>query len=386
MKMIYVRILAWQPPVCKLQMVTYLPQSFKFRNAVSAQKSTIHQLIFCDCYSVLRRWWSQLVLDFEGRCRYNDRVNVFSSCWNSRRHKDGGTMCDEIRELGFEYIEASHGLSLSMMPGLLKAVDEKRIKVAGVHNFCPAPMEVPGDVPDAYPYTSHRPEVRERAMRLTQETLLVAARLGARYVVLHMGNVELMKGSHPTRVLERMLRNEWVGSKEYARRKGELVRRRARLAPLYYERAREALHILSEKAKELNLVLGVEGRSHFEQVPGEWEMPRLLAEFATNPHVRYWHDFGHIQRKHNLLLLNHDQYLQELRPYLYGGHVNDVQWPSRDHRAPFLGGCVDFDHLLPAYFTREMPLTWELSSSVTAEQIRSVKGRWDALVAGLGKG
>ena len=37
-------------------------------------------------------------------------------------------MCDEIRELGFEYIEASHGLSLSKLPGLLKAVDGGRIR------------------------------------------------------------------------------------------------------------------------------------------------------------------------------------------------------------------------------------------------------------------
>ena len=109
-------------------------------------------------------------------------------------------------------------------------------------------------------------------------------------------------------------------------------------------------------------------------------MPRLMAEFAENPHVRYWHDFGHIQRKHNLLLLNHDQYLRELKPHLYGAHVNDVQWPSRDHRAPFQGGCVDFDHLLPAYFTQSMPLTWELSSSVTRENILEAKQRWDALV------
>ena len=292
-------------------------------------------------------------------------------------------MCDEIRELGFEYIEASHGLSLTMLPGLLKAVDSKRIRVAGVHNFCPAPIEVQGDVPDAYPFTSHRPEVRERALRLTMETLQVAARLEARYVVLHMGNVELMKGIHPTQELERKLRNEWVGSKEYARSKGELVRRRTRQAPIYYERARDVLHTLAEKAAKLNLVLGVEGRSHFEQVPGEWEMPRLMAEFADNPHVRYWHDFGHIQRKHNLLLLNHDQYLRELKPYLYGAHVNDVQWPSRDHRAPFQGGCVDFDHLLPAYFTQCMPLTWELSSSVTREQILEARQRWDKLVATL---
>lgn len=292
-------------------------------------------------------------------------------------------MCDEIRELGFEYIEASHGLSLSKLPGLIKAVDGGRIKVAGVHNFCPAPIEVPGDAPDAYTFTSHRPETRERAMRLSLETLQMAARLGARYVVLHMGCVELMTSSRPTRELERLVRHAWVGSKDYAHRKGELVRRRAKQAPLYYERARETLHALAEKAAEYNLVLGVEGRSHFEQVPGEWEMPRLLAEFAGNPHVRYWHDFGHIQRKHNLLLLNHDQYLRQLKPYLYGAHVNDVEWPSRDHRAPFQGGCVDFDHLLPAYFTQEMPLTWELSSSVKAEQIRAARERWDALVSTL---
>lgn len=262
-------------------------------------------------------------------------------------------------------------------------MDEKRIRVAGVHNFCPAPIEVPGDSPDAYTFTSHRAEVRERALRLTQETLMTAARLGAQYVVLHMGSVELMTSARPTRELERKLRHEWVGSRDYGLRKGELVRRRAKQAPLYYERAREALHTLAEKAKEYNLILGVEGRSHFEQVPGEWEMPRLMAEFADNPHVMYWHDFGHIQRKHNLLLLNHSQYLKQLKPYIYGAHVNDVEWPSRDHRAPFQGGCVDFDHLLPAYFTQSMPLTWELSSSVTREQIAEAKTRWDALVATL---
>ena len=289
-------------------------------------------------------------------------------------------MCDEIRELGFDRIEASHGLALSMMPGIIKAVEEKRIRVEGVHNFCPAPIDVPGDAPDAYQFTSYRAERRERAMRLTQETLMVAARLEARYVVLHMGSIDLFKRRHATRPLERMARNGEVGTREYARIKGELVRKRYKLAPLYYERAREALHQLAEQAAKYNLVLGVEGRSHFEQVPGELEMPRLMEEFADNPHVMYWHDFGHIQRKHNLLLLNHDQYLKKLSPYMYGGHVNDVQWPSRDHRAPFYGGDVDFHSLLPRYFRRSMPLTWELSSSVKREDILHAKELWDELM------
>ncbi len=292
-------------------------------------------------------------------------------------------MCDEIRELGFDTIEASHGLPLSLMPGLLKAVDEKRIRVAGVHNFCPAPIDVAGDAPDAYRFTSHRPEERERAIRLTRETLLVAARLEARYVVLHLGEVELFRGHECTRELQRLVRQGQRHTREYARLKGEYVRRRAKLAPIYYERAYAALAELAEKAKELNLVLGVEGRSHFEQVPGESEMPRLLAAFADNPHVRYWHDFGHIQRKHNLLLLNHEQYLRGVKPYIYGAHINDVQWPQRDHRAPFQGGDVDFHTLLPRYFNQSMPLTWELSSSVSREKILAAKERWDELHATL---
>lgn len=307
-------------------------------------------------------------------------MNVFSTCWNSSRHEDGGAICDEIRALGFDAIEVSHGLSLNKLPGILKAVDEKRIRVEGVHNFCPAPIEIQGDAPDAYRFTSHRPQERERARRLSLETMEVAARLGAKYVVLHMGMVELFMNRKGTRTLERYARHGMLCTPEYSRFKNRLVRKRTRLAPLYADRAREALHDLAEKAREFRLVLGVEGRSHMEQVPGELEIVPLMEEFKDNPHVRYWHDFGHIQRKHNLLLLDHFQYLAKLEPYLYGSHVNDVQWPSRDHRAPFHGGDVDFHTLVPRFFTQDMPLTWELSSSVSSEQIRAAKAKWDELM------
>ena len=310
-------------------------------------------------------------------------MDVFSTCWNSSRHKDGGAICDEIRELGFEYIEASHGLSVSKITGIIKAVDEKRIRVAGVHNFCPAPIEILADAPDAYQFTSHRPADRARALHLTQETLLMAARLQAKYVVLHMGSVALMKGRRATRELERMVRHGLLHTREYADLKGRWVRKRKQLGPLYLERARQALYRLTEEAAKLGVVLAVEGRSHFEQVPGEWEMLPLMEEFRDNPNVVYWHDFGHIQRKHNLMMLNHEQYLSQLHPFLYGAHVNDVRWPARDHRAPFLGGSVDFNTLLPRFFRKSMPLTWELSPSISREDILSVKERWDELTATL---
>ena len=333
--------------------------------------------------SAARRASYLKTLVFGGCTCYNAGVNVFSTCWNSKDHRDGNRLCDAIRELGFEHIEASHGLPLSLMPGIMQSVEEGRIKVAGVHNFCPAPLEVPGDAPDFYRFTSHRAEERERALRLTRETLLVAQQLGARYVVLHMGEVELFRGHHATHTLERLTRHGYLSTPEYAEIKGKLVRKRMKLAPLYYERARAALHTLADIARPMGIVLGVEGRSHFEQVPGESEMPLLMEEFRDDPAVMYWHDFGHIQRKHNLRLLNHEGYLRRLAPYLCGAHINDVQWPQRDHRAPFFGGDVDFDTLVPRYFSQDMPLTWELSRSVRREDILAAKEHWDALMAQL---
>lgn len=310
-------------------------------------------------------------------------MNVFSTCWNSKQFADGNRLCDAIRELGFDTIEASHGLPLSLLPGIVQSVEEGRIRVAGVHNFCPAPMEVTGDAPDVYRLTSYRAEERARAMRLTRETLQTAAALGARYVVLHMGMVELMARSHATSRLQRLVRHGYRGTRAYAALKGRLVRERQKKAPLYEARAREALQELAELARPMGLVLAVEGRSHFEQVPGDAEFPALMESFRDDPAVAYWHDFGHIQRKHNLLLLDHEQFLARMQPYLFGAHVNDVQWPQRDHRAPFCGGDVDFERLLPRFFRRGMPLTWELSPSVSREEILEAKRCWDALTERL---
>ena len=60
------------------------------------------------------------------------------------------------------------------------------------------------------------------------------------------------------------------------------------------------------------------------------------------PHVGYWHDFGHVQVKHNLGFLDHVEWLREVAPRLVGCHLHDTQWPGRDHMAPFTGD-VEYD-------------------------------------------
>lgn len=162
-----------------------------------------------------------------------------------------------------------------------------------------------------------------------------------------MGTVEPLVKRTDTAHLQSLARQGMVETESFAGTKGEFVRRRNRLAPVYLERAREAIRQLLPHAAELGVKLGIEGRSHYEQVPSEDEMGLLMQEFGENPFIGYWHDFGHIQRKHNLLILNHEQFLRRMSSHLIGGHVNDVKWPSRDHQVPLLGGGVPFERLLP---------------------------------------
>lgn len=300
---------------------------------------------------------------------------VFSTCWNSHRHQDGEEMIDEILSLGFDHVELSHGIKLSLLPGIMKAVEAGKVQVAGVHNYFPAPIDEVGDAPDSRPFTADLPQVRAKAVELTKKSMEQGAALGAGYIVLHMGTVEPLVKRTDTAHLQSLARQGRVGTESFAGTKGEFVRRRNRLAPVYLERAREAIRQLLPRAAELGVKLGIEGRSHYEQVPSEDEMALLMQEFGENPFIGYWHDFGHIQRKHNLLILNHEQFLRRMSSHLVGGHVNDVKWPSRDHQVPLLAGGVSFERLLPL-FPPGVPLVWELSGRASAEDIRAARELW----------
>lgn len=298
---------------------------------------------------------------------------AFSTCWNNSRHTEGDDIITEIVELGFTQIELSHGMTISKLPGLQKAYRDGKFSCAGVHNYFPSPVEVMIDAPDAYEFSSHRAHERARALDMTMRTLDLAAEFDAGYVVLHMGSVP-MPSKKWTKRLTGMLKDGQQLDPSYAKRKVKFVRKREKISPLYYQRAIEALEQLSEKAAELKIPLAVESRSRYEDVPDEDEMIRLQEHFKDNPWIGYWHDFGHVQLKHNLGLLNHDQWLGKMAPYLIGCHVHDVYWPDRDHRVP-LTGELDFKKLL-RHIDPKKPFVWELSPTRKSAQIAEALEVW----------
>lgn len=282
-------------------------------------------------------------------------------------------MIEEIVELGFSNIELSHGMTVAKLPGIRKAFQRGLFTCSGVHNYFPAPVEVLIDAPDAYEFTSHRPFDRQRALDLTLRTLDIAAEFGAAYLVLHMGSVP-MNPRKWSAALTELLTTKGPRHPDFIKTKLALVRKREKIAPLYYQRAIEALSTLADKATLAGVKLAIESRSHFEDMPTEREMLALQQHFADHPNVGYWHDFGHVQLKHNLGLLDHPDWLARIAPHLIGGHVHDVEWPALDHRVPFSGG-IDYRPLL-GFFPPGCPLVWELSSSRDATEIRSAHTRW----------
>ena len=71
-------------------------------------------------------------------------------------------MLQEMAGLGFEYVELSHGVRITLVPGILKAVEEGVIKIATCHNFCPLPTGVTHAAPNLYMPSSRDPRERER--------------------------------------------------------------------------------------------------------------------------------------------------------------------------------------------------------------------------------
>jgi sugar phosphate isomerase/epimerase len=296
----------------------------------------------------------------------------FSTCWNSGRHKEGEEMLQEIIDLGFDRIELGHGIRLSLMEGVQRAFDKGKARFSSLHNFCPLPIEITHASPDCYKLSASDERERERAIRFSLQTIDFAARLQAEFVVLHLGRVPL---DDFTDKLIRLAEVGMVNSREFVRTKLTCIRKREGQAVRYLERAKDSLARIADHAAHKGVKLGVESRHSFEEIPNEREMIEVLEEFAV-PHVGYWHDFGHVQVKHNLGFLDHSEWLEQVSARLIGCHLHDTVWPGRDHMAPFTGS-VEFDRLMPI-IPKETLFVFEMSPRRTREEITTARDKWVA--------
>jgi len=285
-------------------------------------------------------------------------------------------MLREMRELGFEYAELSHGIRISLIPGILEAVDQGEIRISTVHNFCPLPVGVNRAHPNVFQFSSRDGRERENAWRHSVRTLETAERVGARLVVLHMGAVEM---KDYTDRLTGMAGRDLRETPKYERLCAEVLDRRELKKGPYVEAAKEMLLRLAEDAGARGLQLGIENREALEEIPFESEFPLWFRELK-HPALRYWHDTGHAQIKENLGFIVHSMHLGAMTDFLAGFHLHDVVYPAKDHRPPG-AGQVDFTALKPMVKAEHIKV-FEMSPSLDPEAVRAgvahLKRVWDA--------
>jgi len=281
-------------------------------------------------------------------------------------------MIREILDLGFQNVELGHGIRLSLMEGIQKIFDKGKFTVSSLHNFCPLPIEITRSSPDCYEFSSPKASERDRAVKLSLQTIDFAVRLNAPLVVMHLGRVLMHEATYD---LIEMAKAGKQFSREYVQRKLEAVQTREEKAPLYFQRVKDCLQRIVEYAGEKGIKLGFEGRYGYEEIPNEREARELFEELNV-PHVGYWHDFGHIQVKHNLGFLDHHEWLATFAPRLLGAHLHDCVWPDGDHRAPFTGG-IDYDRLVPL-LPKPCLFVFEMSPRRTKEEIITAREKWEA--------
>lgn len=274
-------------------------------------------------------------------------------------------MLREIRDLGFEYAELSHGTRISLLPGILEAVEAGEIKISSLHNFCPLPIGVLNAAPNIYQFSSEYPREREMALKYTLKTIEFAERVKAPAIVLHLGSIDMK--NYTDKLLDMLARGE-KETRKYDKICAELVGKREAKKERFVERTYEILRKVLPEAESRGIKLGAESRQGLEELPLETDFHFLFRE-VPSLNLGYWHDTGHAQIKENLGFIRHAMHLESLRERLIGFHIHDVQFPGRDHCPPGTG-TIDFAALKPFVKPEHLKI-FELGPSLTTDEVKS---------------
>lgn len=291
-------------------------------------------------------------------------------------------MLKEMAGLGFQYVELSHGIRITLVPGILRAVEEGVIQVASTHNFCPLPTGFVQPAPNLFEPSATEFREHDQWLRHTKRSIDFAAQVKARVVVCHLGSVKFF-WFNPGRGIRRYLEEHRDAGRDpndaaYAAMLEKAIGKlRKRMSP-YWAQTKKSITEVLDYAAQKGVRLGFENREKFEELPLDADHLDLLNEFPATAPVGYWHDTGHADIKESMGLLRHREHLEKMAPRTIGFHLHDVSAKGQDHQ-PIGEGHIDFA-MVRSFWRPEHLLTLELSPRVTVEEVVASKRRIEALL------
>jgi len=236
----------------------------------------------------------------------------------------------DAHKFGFTHIELNSILTPEMLQQLLET---SVIKVSSVHCPCPVTYASNGMWATELSLSALDYQTRKEAVEFGKKTIDIASKVGAQAVVIHAGRVDIESASEQR--LRLFYKEGVVSSKEFDQTKELFIKERNAKSPAHLEAAKESINTLLEYASATSILIGLENRVHFYEIPTLDEMRDLLEEFDGRK-IGYWHDVGHAEIFSRLGLIPHHEWLSCLGPKIIGAHLHDVIG-IQDHYVPGVG-------------------------------------------------
>lgn len=266
---------------------------------------------------------------------------ALSTSWKSTETTDAEALLEFFHRLDISALELEYRISESTYQQMRKPLKKSRLKVVSAHNFFPKPSIKPESRAsgDFFMLTSLDEEERHHAVQWTAKTISHAAELGAKAVVLHCGRVVM---DRELDILYQFFKSNQIQSKASQDFIGKKLSERDELKPRYLENLLYSLDQLSRVADKFGILLGLENRFHYDELPTLEDFETLFRRFKGAP-LGYWHDTGHAFVNESLTTIPAGALLNAYSDKLIGVHLHDAIG-IKDHLAPGTGK-IDFESL-----------------------------------------
>jgi sugar phosphate isomerase/epimerase len=295
-------------------------------------------------------------------------IGISTAWFTEREEITGQDIVREIVELGFSAVELEYRVRETTYREMRPLILKENLKVMSVHNFFPLPDDEPVSKAsgDRFLLSSPEKEERDLAIRMTIRTMECAGDLGAEAVVLHLGKVNMKPENEH---LYGLFNRQRMGTPEghlFLERK--LKERREMRRP-YLESVFFSLDQLNREAEKRGIILGVENRYHYHEIPDFEEIGLILERFSGSS-IRYWHDIGHAHVLERLGILEPGSLLPSYGTFCAGIHIHDAIGTD-DHLAPGAGE-IDFVGLADCLGSSSIKI---LEVHGKSNRIELIKGR-----------
>ena len=287
-----------------------------------------------------------------------------STSFGSSDCRDGAALFQAVADAGFNGIELEYRIESPLFHRMLPELERTGLKVVSIHNYFPIPSIMRHSKGGGDLFLLSHPDKEERleAIKWTTRTIEHANNLEATAVVLHCGRVEM---APEMKRLRHYFDTGRIESEEARAFIDQKLQEREQVKSIYVDSLLFSIDRLIRIAEKQNIILGLENRYHYHELPGPDEYEILFSEFSGGP-IGYWHDMGHAHANEKLGIVAEGELLKRYSDHLVGIHLHDAVGLD-DHRAPGKGE-IDFEALRP-FLEKDIPLVMELRSGTPDTEI-----------------